>query len=337
MDTVFWVILIIAVVGVIWWLLNRGSTSKPRQEQPREPQAGDARGPGEALPSGTAAASGERAGTAGPGSSAVPPAPAAAGPKETPRDGHRQDRDEWETQWSEAAGAPAVRTSAAAAPAAAPASEQPAAQQPAAGQPKAGQEAPAAGHNQGGGRPVHHPEYTGPHAPTLPGAESAAVEEADDDGTSAGARGTFAAGGQPAAGAPPQEATPEPRTATASTAVPEGAAAMETQDRTQSSALVESGADHSVEDRGDTAPDDGGGAAEPAGHLAADEPYGVGSAPAAADGTGPADYGVKGDAAGMVYYEEGHPEYGQVRADVWFESAAHAEAAGFRAPRRRRL
>jgi hypothetical protein len=39
----------------------------------------------------------------------------------------------------------------------------------------------------------------------------------------------------------------------------------------------------------------------------------------------------------MVYYEEGHPDYDATRAEVWFESAAHAEAAGFRAPRRRRL
>jgi hypothetical protein len=78
-------------------------------------------------------------------------------------------------------------------------------------------------------------------------------------------------------------------------------------------------------------------AAEPAGHLAADEPYGAGSAAPGPDGSGPADYTVKGDAAAMVYYEEGHPDYEQTRAEVWFESAAHAEAAGFRAPRRKRF
>ena len=39
---------------------------------------------------------------------------------------------------------------------------------------------------------------------------------------------------------------------------------------------------------------------------------------------------VKGDAGAMVYYEEGHPDYEQTTAEVWFESAAHAEAAGFR-------
>ena len=71
--------------------------------------------------------------------------------------------------------------------------------------------------------------------------------------------------------------------------------------------------------------------------YAPEEPYGAGSAAAKADGSGPADYTVKGDAGAMVYYEEGHPDYEQARAEVWFESAAHAEAAGFRAPRRRRL
>jgi hypothetical protein len=81
----------------------------------------------------------------------------------------------------------------------------------------------------------------------------------------------------------------------------------------------------------------GMGLPEPAGHLAADEPYGAGSAAPRPDGSGPEDYTVKGDAAAMVYYEEGHPDYEQTRAEVWFESAAHAEAAGFRAPRRRRL
>jgi hypothetical protein len=78
-------------------------------------------------------------------------------------------------------------------------------------------------------------------------------------------------------------------------------------------------------------------APEAAGHLAAPEPYGEGSASAAADGSGPADYTVKGDAGAMVYYEEGHPGYEEAKAEVWFESPAHAEAAGFRAPRRRRI
>jgi hypothetical protein len=101
---------------------------------------------------------------------------------------------------------------------------------------------------------------------------------------------------------------------------------------------VETGADHTQDRAGGAASARQETAAqEPAGHLAAEEPYGEGSASAAADGSGPTDYTVKGDAGAMVYYEEGHPEYEQARAEVWFESAAHAEAAGFRAPRRRRI
>lgn len=251
--------------------------------------------------------------------------------RDTARDElRRQDQAEWETQWSEASGSVPSRATTATAPAAGPVPH--AATEPA---PNAAEAAPAA-------PPVHHPEYTEPHAPTLPGAETAAIEEADDDGagrlnaapaTAQGARtahqgisGTEADGGPAGAGA------------ASSAGVPPEAAAAETQDRAQSSAVVETGADHGIPAG---RPDAGAGtrvpAAESSGHLAADEPYGAGSAAAAADGSGPADYGVKGDAGSMVYYEEGHPDFDQTRADVWFESAAHAEAAGFRAPRRRRL
>ncbi|TVU63250.1 hypothetical protein FQP90_09670 [Paenarthrobacter nitroguajacolicus] len=104
------------------------------------------------------------------------------------------------------------------------------------------------------GAPVHHHEYTDAHAPTLPGAESAAAE---DSGTAA-----------------------------------------------------------------DTGP---------AGHLAVDHPYGTGSSSAAGDG-----YPVKASATDMTYHDEDSAGYGDVAADVWFESAAHAEAAGFRPPRRSR-
>jgi hypothetical protein len=106
------------------------------------------------------------------------------------------------------------------------------------------------------GKPVHHHEYTDPHSPTLPGAETAAAEGADTDA--------------------------------------------------------------------------------PSGHLAADHPYGVGSAGAAADGSAPDGYPVKGDAATMTYHDDDSAGYADAPADVWFESPAHAEAAGFRAPRRNR-
>lgn len=76
--------------------------------------------------------------------------------------------------------------------------------------------------------------------------------------------------------------------------------------------------------------------AAPSGHLAADHPYGVGSAGAAADGSVPDGYSVKADATTMTYHDEDTPGYAEAPADVWFESAAHAEAAGFRPPRRNR-
>ena len=78
-------------------------------------------------------------------------------------------------------------------------------------------------------------------------------------------------------------------------------------------------------------------AAEPTGHLATDQPYGEGSAAPAADGSGPAGFTVKGNASSMIYHDETSPAYEETRAEVWFVSAAHAEAAGFRPPRRTRL
>lgn len=356
MDFVFWIILIIVIIGVVWWLLNRNSASKPSGES----GAGRTRTDG-ALSGGSAAASAEAAGTTGlPGAAGFgrPAEPAAPTTAEEPADTaasaavppvpgqeerRRQDEDEWETKWSEASGSSVVAAGGAShrGPQESPLQESPAgtggasmaAPSPApADQPA--EPAPAS-------RPVHHPEYTEPQAPTLPGAETAAVEDLDDagpagrastpagagteNGTASGAVSSAAsasAAGQPAGGGAPAAPT--------AAVVPDSAPAAETADRTQSSAVTENGADHARQPQAAAA-------TEPAGHLAADEPYGAGSAAAAADGSGPAGYTVKGDAGTMVYYEEGHPEYDQARAEVWFESAAHAEAAGFRVPRRRRL
>lgn len=172
------------------------------------------------------------------------------------------EQAEWETQWSEASGSPAPHAAAATADTVAADTGKP-----------------------GQAAPVHHPEYTAPHSPTLPGAESAAAEVVFDEPAVAEPAESNAAGSSPVE-AGPVDFEPVP---------------------------------------------------EPVGHLAADRPYGEGSASPAPDGSGPADFTVKGDAGSMVYYEEGHPEYEQTRAGVWFESAAHAEAAGFRAPRRTRL
>ncbi|QNE16461.1 hypothetical protein FYJ92_11675 [Pseudarthrobacter sp. NBSH8] len=324
MDFVFWIILIVLIVGVVWWLLNRSNSSSTGGSTPIRTDGG--------LAGGSAAASAEAAGTTGipnaAGFGAAEPAPpttaddapehsstpehqdAAAGHQtgleevdveKDPSDGQdagvepiaagsrdaeaedparpedvstqepgiqeagsqesvsrQADEAEWETQWSEASAptqpAASRRPSGDAATAMAdiPLSELPAAQ---------------------GTGPEHHPEYTEPHAPTLPGAETAAAEAVETE-----------------------------------------SAAMEP------AAVADSDA-----------------AAEPTGHLAADQPYGAGSASPGPDGSGPADFDVKASAGTMVYYEEGHPDYEQTTADVWFESAAHAEAAGFRAPRRTRI
>ena len=181
-----------------------------------------------------------------------------------------EDKAEWDTQWSESS----ARTGTA------PATHAPAAEPAAAAQ----------------AAPAHHPEYTEPHAPTLPGAESAAAEDVD--------------------------------------------AEAETRQRIESSAATESGASHVAEPAGHqeagataTVPVSAelAGAADVAG-----QPYGEGSAASAADGSGPEGYTVKADTGSMTYYDEDSSGYEEARADTWFLSPAHAEAAGFRAPRRTR-
>ncbi len=209
------------------------------------------------------------------------------------------DKAEWEAQWSEAGSTPhAVETH----PKDAEAKE------------PAARETPAAVNKQA---PTHHPEYTEPHAPTLPGAESAAAEDvAADD---------IAADERPTAAPPSRDAEPAraggaaPAAGTHTGVLSEGDA--ETLQAAASSAATEAAASHT---------------AEPAGHLAADKPYGEGSAAPGPDGSGPEGYTVKGNAQSMIYHDETSPDYEETTAEVWFESAAHAEAAGFRAPRRSR-
>lgn len=357
MEAFFLVILLVVLAGVVWWRLNAkkspaargnaGQTEKGLSERENRTDG--------ALSGGSAAASAEAAGTTGiataagfgapaepttadepaetkaPAGStpATPPGHSGAGASAvasgagtdrgeatTPDGGRAQDATEWETQWSEASGPAPAREGAVHREGAAPASSAPA---------QAGGPAATAGDGAGASQPVHHPEYTEPHAPTLPGAETAAVEDADDAGTAVSAPVPFRSTSGP------QDS--QENAAAAGLHLPSDAGLTETRERAQSSALVETGVNHVQDPTVSTAP----GTQEPAGHLAAEEPYGAGSASAAADGNGPADYTVKGDAGAMVYYEEGHPDYGQIRAEVWFESAAHAEAAGFRAPRRRRV
>ncbi|WP_157367097.1 hypothetical protein [Arthrobacter sp. M2012083] len=67
------------------------------------------------------------------------------------------------------------------------------------------------------------------------------------------------------------------------------------------------------------------------GHLAVEHPYGTGSSSAPGEA-----YPVKANASDMTYHDEDTAGYDDAAADVWFESSAHAEAAGFRPPRRSR-
>jgi len=366
MDFIFWIILIVVIGVIIWWLLNRNKSANPPggPSAGARPDAAPARPRADgALEDGSAAASAQAAGTtgiptaAGFGRAAEPAAPSTAeeaadssatstGQEEGPD--RAADQAEWETQWSEAAGGPRSGSSATGT-ARTPA--EPQTPTTPAGQADARPEASTSQASTAAARPVHHDEYTAPHAPTLPGAETAAVESADDGGTAAAVPASGQQASRQETDASGSGSGLEPAAPPAAVGVHGDAGAAETLERAPSSALVENGADHQALSGGGQAFDQeqgfeqgqdlpqGQGTAlpEPAGHLAADEPYGAGSAAPGPDGSGPADYTVKGDAAGMVYYEEGHPDYEQTRAEVWFESAAHAEAAGFRAPRRKRL
>jgi hypothetical protein len=303
MDWLIWLIVIVVIVAVVWWLLNRNSRSAARSSEagtvtgsgasPTAPPGGE-RHDG-ALSGGSAAASAVAAGTTGIPSAAgfgnaEPVAPRTA--QEEPvaareqagqpaagtgtvqpaagsgqaqagmpheQAGAGQEQAEWETQWSET-----------------PPAEPHAAvhHEPSSGASAVQEDrATPAGADAAGAAnaPVHHPEYTQSHAPTLPGAESAAAE----------------------------------------------ASLLEEQD-TPSDGL----ASHR---------------AEPAGHLALAQPYGEGSAAPTADGSAPEGFTVKGDASSMTYHDESSPSYEETAAGVWFMSVAHAEAAGFRPPRRVRL
>ena len=163
-----------------------------------------------------------------------------------------------------------------------------------------------------GGLPVHHPEYTEPHAPTLPGAESAAAESSDTADTEGATMTPAPTSAHPGAAIPPAVAAEVP-------GLPPAEA--ETVQTATSVAAPETPAGHS---------------AEPSGHLALEQPYGEGSAAPAADGSGPEGFTVKGNASSMIYHDETSPSYEETRAEVWFLSSAHAEAAGFRPPRRAR-
>ena len=64
----------------------------------------------------------------------------------------------------------------------------------------------------------------------------------------------------------------------------------------------------------------------------AEAPYGPGSAPANDDGSAPDGFDIKGNADSMLYHVPGSRFYEQTVAEVWFDSAESAEAAGFELP-----
>jgi large subunit ribosomal protein L22 len=58
----------------------------------------------------------------------------------------------------------------------------------------------------------------------------------------------------------------------------------------------------------------------------------AGSAKPLADGSAPEGYEIKGNADSMLYHVPGGRHYNQTIAEVYFDTAEHAEAAGFSAP-----
>lgn len=321
MEWIIWVIVIVLIVGVVWWLLNRNSGANNTAAGTGS-QATSA-----STPSGASAAAQDRSSmaadeaTAPVGTSTPAPIPGATAPIGTPETipgatAPAAESEPLETSAPEAGRSPDRGADWAEAPApdggdvddwdagteATP--KDSAGARLRADEDKAEWEAQwSEGSSTASPQqapPEHHHEYTQQHSPTLPGAESAAAESEPDDSLST---------------APVSEG-----------AAPRPAAAMdpdaETRQRVESSEASEEFLSHK---------------AEPSGHLATEQPYGEGSAAAAMDGSGPEGFTVKGDAQTMTYFEETNPAYGETKAGVWFESVAHAEAAGFRPPRRTRL
>ncbi len=66
--------------------------------------------------------------------------------------------------------------------------------------------------------------------------------------------------------------------------------------------------------------------------LSAEAPFGPGSAAAHEDGSAPDGFTIKGNASSKLYHPEDSPFYGRTIAEVWFDSAESAEAAGFSLP-----
>ena len=59
------------------------------------------------------------------------------------------------------------------------------------------------------------------------------------------------------------------------------------------------------------------------------EPYGPGSHGPLPDNSTPSGYTIKGNADSMLYHRTDSRSYGVTIAEVWFDTAERAEAAGF--------
>ena len=354
MDFVFWIILIVLIVGVILWLLNRGSSTKTTAGSGRtEAGPGSTRADG-ALAGGSAAASAEAAGTAGIATAAGFGRPSEPTPPTTADDTSEFVEPAEASRSAEAAsavrGQPEPETTTASAEATPPPAAPPAgtAEKMAAapdddnatavpGEETVQGTSTARGTDdqvewetqwsEAGGSPVPHAAAS---AASVPQAGTADTVETDAVQTADTAAPLASPAHHPEYTESHSPTLPGAESAAAEVGVDEPAGTGPAESSTGESLTAESSTAESSMAGSGTIP-------EASGHLAADRPYGDGSASAGPDGSGPANYTVKGDAASMVYYEEGHPEYEQTRADVWFESAAYAEAAGFRAPRRTRL
>jgi large subunit ribosomal protein L17 len=66
--------------------------------------------------------------------------------------------------------------------------------------------------------------------------------------------------------------------------------------------------------------------------TADDAPYGAGSHAPLDGGDAPDGYAIKGNADSMLYHVPGSSHYDRTIAEVWFDTEASAEAAGFSKP-----
>ncbi|MEE2568452.1 hypothetical protein V1638_03440 [Pseudarthrobacter sp. J64] len=322
MDFVIWIIVIVLVVALVWWMVNRRGPAQDSPSASPTDASEDRQGAGRthsegALSQGLAGPSAEAAGTAGlPGAGGFG-TPAAATPPATPDDEH-----DAAVAYGVAADKPTAEAGNSTAAASAPdstadversAGAESRSAETQSAEPQGGTEGGDVDDWAAGAATERDPSEVSslemPEQETAPGAPAAAQEpqadSIDDD------QSEWEAQWSDAQGTP----TPPP---------------SHHDEYTAPHAPTLPGAETAAAEAADEQPDE----AAPAGHLAAEQPYGEGSASPGPDGSGPEGYTVKGDASAMVYYDEGDPGYEDAPSSVWFISPAHAEAAGFREPRR---